>query len=107
MIDLILCLACGLALGHVLTRVYDGYVSAQLDRELTEKLKARLAQLKERIVNSRIEEVNGSLFLYNRETDEFLGQGKDIDELEENVKSKYPNKLFNVPSDQLEPYMKD
>jgi hypothetical protein len=107
MLDLALCLVGGVVIGHVLTRAYDAYVSTQLDRELTEKLKARLAQLKERIVNSRIEEVNGSLFLFNRETDEFLGQGKDIYELEENVKNKYPNKLFNVPSDQLEPYMKD
>ena len=66
MLDLALCLVSGVVIGHVLTRAYDAYVSTQLDRELTEKLKARLAQLKERIVNSRIEEVNGSLFLFNQ-----------------------------------------
>jgi hypothetical protein len=94
----------GIIVGFFLTRVCDAAVVLKQSHELEEKLKARLTEIKERIINSRIEKVADSLCLYNRDTNEFLGQGKNMDELEENVKRAYPNKLFNVPADQIALY---
>lgn len=86
---------CKLSMG-----IKNYHMLKKLDQELGEKLD----KIRERIVPSRIEEVNGSLFLYNSETNEFLGQGKDFAELEKTIRTKYPNKLFNVPQKELDKY---
>ncbi|MFZ9404032.1 MAG: hypothetical protein ACO25Q_06905 [Sediminibacterium sp.] len=71
------------------------------DEKLDEKIKEGLEKLKETIIPSRIEISNGMLYLYNSETNEFLGQGKTMQELNDAVKKRFPNKLFNVPDEQL------
>lgn len=73
-------------------------------KELDELLSQKLEKLKEKIIPSRIEEENGMLYLYNKDTNEFLGQGKTFVELEKNVREKFPNKLFNVPQEELNKY---
>jgi hypothetical protein len=78
-------------------------IELRLEREIDRKVKA----LKEKIIPSRIEEENGLLFLYNSETNEFLGQGANADELETTVMARYPGKLFNVPQDQLDKFFKE
>lgn len=74
----------------------------RIDKVLDEKIK----EIKEKIIPSRIEEANGCLFMYNSETNEFLCQGKDMNELEQNARAKFPNKLFNVPQDELNKFLK-
>ena len=46
------------------------------------------------------------LYLYNSETEEFLGQGKTMQELNDAVRSRFPDKLFNVPQEELDKFMK-
>jgi len=78
-------------------------IELRIEKEIDEKVKI----LKEKIIPSRIEESNGLLFLYNSETNEFLGQGANADELETSVKSRFPGKLFNIPQDQLDKHFKE
>lgn len=66
------------------------------DKELDEKVEKGLAKLRETIIPSRIEHVNGMLYLYNKETNDFIAQGKSFEELNENAKKRFPEKLFNV-----------
>lgn len=94
----------GLLAGILLTNIISA-IKVRLEvQELDKQFKEKLEKLKEKIIPSRIEEVNGSLFLYNKETNEFLGQGKTLDDLESNVRLKYPNKLFNVSQTELDKY---
>lgn len=74
---------------------------------IEKEIESKVEKLKEKIIPSRIEESNGLLFLYNSETNEFLGQGADAETLETSVKARYPGKLFNVPQDQLDKYFKE
>ena len=98
----------GLAIGILLTvaiirAIALAYLTYQ-ERKLDDAIKEGLEKLKETIVPARIEDVNGLLFLYNRETEEFLGQGKDMQELNDVVRKRFPNRLFNVPQDELDKF---
>lgn len=95
-------------LGFIVCKVYISFGVYKENLKLEQQITEKLAELKSRIIPSRIEEADdGSLFLYNSDTNEFLGQGKTADELETNVKKKFPNKLFNIPPEQLNKYMKE
>lgn len=83
------------------------YYLATKEKELNDALKKGLQDLKDKIIPARIDDVNGMLFLYNRETEEFLAQGKNMDELNRIAKQLYPNKLFNVPQEQLDKLRKN
>lgn len=96
----LLCFALGWFFCKVSYAIKQYHMLKKIDQELNEKLKT----IREKIIPSRIEEVNGTLFLYNSETNEFLGQGKNFEELELAVRSTYPNKLFNVPQSELSKY---
>jgi hypothetical protein len=63
--------------------------------------------LKKTIIPSKIEEQNGMLFLYNSEDNTYLAQGTSLEELELNVKTRFPDKLFNVPQSEIDKYKKE
>lgn len=105
--DIILSIILGVAIGFFISGVINQYKKIVAIRELDQSISKSLKALKDKIVPSRIEEDNGMLFLYNSETNEFLGQGKTFKELESIMKEKYPNKLFNVPQTEIDKYVKD
>lgn len=70
-------------------------------------IKDRLEEFRSKVIPSRIEEEKGVLYLYNSDTNEFLGQANSFDELEEAMAAKFPGKLFNVPKDELSKFIKD
>lgn len=73
---------------------------------IEQKVEEGIKAFRQRVIDSRIETENGLLFLYNRHTNEFLGQGKDLGELNEVVMKRFPDKLFNVPQEELSKYQK-
>lgn len=66
------------------------------DKTLDAAVEKGLTKLRETIIPSRIEHVNGMLYLYNKETNDFIAQGMTFEELNENAKKRFPEKLFNV-----------
>ena len=99
--DFLVGIVFGIFISFALIKLIAAVVRKMAEDTLDEKLKEGLEKLKETIVPARIEDVNGLLFLYNRETEEFLGQGKDMQELNDVVRKRFPNRLFNVPQDEL------
>ena len=97
-------LFCGAVIVGMLILAALNIIAKSRLKQVEETLEKTLKNLKDRIINSRIEEVNGYLFLYNRDTNEFLGQGKDLKELNDVVMKRYPDKLFNVPQEELSKY---
>lgn len=97
-------LLCGILLiVLVVILVVNALARARL-KYIEKKVEEGIAAFKRHVINSRIEDVNGQLFLYNKETDEFLGQGKDLQELNDVVMKRFPDKLFNVPQEELKKY---
>jgi hypothetical protein len=105
--DSILLVIIGVALGFFISGVIDKYKRLVAIRELDQTIDRTLKTLKDKIIPARIEEENGNLFLYNDKTNEFLGQGKNFEELENLIKEKYPNKIFNVPQAEIDKHFKD
>jgi hypothetical protein len=94
----LICFTVIAAVAHILVRIRV----ARLEKALIDGIK----KFREHVIPSRIEEVNGRLFLYNRETEEFLGQGTTFEELNNHIKERYPNKLFDVPEGELAKFVK-
>ena len=68
---------------------------------------AGLAKFRETVIPSIIEQVGDYLFLYNKETGEYIAQGKTFSELEINAKNRYPEKLFNVKQSEIDKHLKE
>lgn len=94
----------GVLLGYFLAECVRDIRTRIEMRELEKLYDEKITQLKERIIPSRIEKENGILYIYNRETNEFLGQATTFVELERTLRQKFPDKLFNVPSKEIEKY---
>ena len=56
--------------------------------------------LEESVITIRIEKHNDVLYVYDSETDAFLAQGKDRQELENILRKKFPGKHFAAPSNE-------
>lgn len=94
----------GVLLGYFLAECVRDIRTRIEMREIEKLYDEKITQLKERIIPSRIEKENGILYIYNRETNEFLGQATTFVELEKTLRQKFPDKLFNVPSIEIEKY---
>jgi predicted RND superfamily exporter protein len=100
--DLIIGIAIGVILTLVVLNILAKLVDEIRNKQLDKKLEEGLQKLREVVIPSRIEVVNGMLFLYNKENGEFIAQGKNFIELNDNAKARYPEKLFNVPQDEID-----
>lgn len=105
--EILIAVVISLFAGYYIRKLVDSYEKYKALKELDEVVNEKLTMLREKIIPSRLEEENGILFLYNRNTNEFLGQGSSFEELEKNMREKYPDKLFNVPQEELDIYIKD
>jgi len=61
-----------------------------------------MEEFEERVINARLEFYDNVIRMYNKDTDEFLAQGKDMDELNSVLKSRFPDKLFNIKQEQID-----
>lgn len=95
--DFILGFLTAVVLQYILNRVYMKLFEKRAQGIIDETMR----KLKDTIVPARIEVNQGVLYMYHRDTNEFLAQGNTFKDLEEAARSKYPNKLFNVPQDNL------
>lgn len=69
--------------------------------DLEEELEDVISKFKRVVVPCRLEFVNDTILIYNRETDEFITQGKSFEELENNLKSLHPEKYFDVKEEEI------
>jgi len=90
---------CGYLLGWkmremlAIRRMNDHFITAQ------EKLK----QLHEKdIVDITIEKHDGTLFVYNKRTSEYMAHGETQEKLEKMLAEKYPGKMFNASTEDME-----
>jgi hypothetical protein len=57
---------------------------------------------KKDVINIKLERHGGQLFVYNRETSEYMAHASNKEDLEKMLSSKYPNKQFNCSVEELE-----
>lgn len=77
---------------------YKNYRRLMMMKYYAESL---LEEFEEKVIKARIEFDYGNLMCYNSETGEFLAQAKNWNELNERLKERFPDKMFDVPQDQI------
>ena len=75
-------------------------------KQVTEKLLDRLQesverQVEENVIQINIEKHNDMFYVYDRETNEFMAQGSSKDEVETNLRKRYPGKSFGCAESNL------
>lgn len=82
-------------------RIVRGYLeakNAQLEKDLNE-LKTKI---KEKIIKVNIEKHGEVFYLFEKETDRFIAQGKDADEIKNVLQNRYPDKTVFADKEHLE-----
>ena len=97
----------GTFLTVALIKLMAAIIRHTIEDDIDKKIKEGLEKLKERIIPSRIERVNNMLYIYNKETEEFLGQANTMKELSDVLEKRFPGKLFNVSQEEIDKYIKE
>lgn len=66
----------------------------RLDAEVQDKIS-------QSVIYIDIEKQNGVFYVYDKKNKDFMGQGKDKEELEKNLAARFPNKKFLADSNNL------
>jgi hypothetical protein len=73
-------------------------------KQLTERFIEQLQQSSEEdasVIQINIEKHNNVFYVYDKETNEFMAQGSSKDEVETNLKKRYPGKTFGCAESNL------
>lgn len=96
----------GFVAGIFVYRSLIAIATYALQKRLENKVSELMEEFKKSMIDSKIEVADGVYYMYNRDTNEFLAQGKTFEELEKAARAKYPDKMFNVPHKELMAVMK-
>lgn len=69
-------------------------VNAMALKEVQVKVKEHLDKI---IHEVKVEKHQDTEYWFDKETDQFLGQGKTIEEITAHIKSRFPNHIFVLP----------
>lgn len=72
------------------------------DEEMDEQVKEIMDKIKKDVIPGKLEFVNNTILMYNRETNEFIAQAKSYEELEERLKKDFPEKYFDVKQEDID-----
>jgi archaellum component FlaG (FlaF/FlaG flagellin family) len=86
--------------GFVLARLASNVLREST--EVQEQVQELAQQMLDKLVFLRIEQQPESIYAYNAMTDEFVCQGKDMDDLNINFGKRYPNKKGVLVTDEGE-----
>jgi len=90
----------GLVAGIVVV-LYSKYVHYKRVSKVITYAQSIVDELENRIINTRLEFDNNCIRAYNNDSDEFLAQGVSWNEINSNLKRRFPGNFFNVPQEQI------
>jgi hypothetical protein len=70
--------------------------------EINEQVHEIMNKMKQTVVPCKLEFVNNTILMYNRETNEFIAQGNTFEELETRLKKEFPDKYFDVKQEDID-----
>jgi len=71
--------------------------------KLQEKYVSHLAEtFKRDVVNIKVEDTDGTFFVYKKEDGSYLAHGENMSKLEDILNEKFPGKFFNATPEDLE-----
>jgi len=81
---------------------YGFYVhKREVDRRLNNIMYAFQQDLNENVIQISLERHNDTIYVYDRQTKQFMAQGKTGKEVEDELVAKYPNKKFAASTEDI------
>jgi len=81
--------------------LYSKYIQFKRVSKVVTYAQSILDDLENRVINTRLEFDNNCIRAYNNDSDEFLAQGVSWEEINSNLKKRYPSNFFNVSQEQI------
>jgi hypothetical protein len=82
--------------------VYGFYIhKREVDRRINNIMFAFQQDLQENSIQISIERHNDTIFVYDKTTKQFMAQGKNAKELEDQLMAKYPGKKFAATTEEI------
>jgi len=94
--DLLLSFAAILVFGFVIGWWFREFVAKIKIKQLIESI-----DVPNDVVRIRLERMNGMIYIYNMETNEFMAQGKTRNVVERNLKKRFPDTVFAATDENL------
>ena len=82
-------------------KVWEKYLTAK-NEELVEQIKDMQAQMKNSIILVEIEKHDDIFYLYEKDTQEFIAQGTNFDEIREHCKTRFKDRAVVADEVQME-----
>lgn len=96
MIDAALGFILGVSITIIGVRILAKYAIKRFEQELDSILADAEKSNKPLIIRARVEEINGVFYFYNKDSGEFLVQGKNLQELLDHSESRWPGATVQV-----------
>lgn len=87
-------------LGWLAMRITQGYLERR-NQELQNEIDYIRKKVKEKIILVKIEKHKDTYYVFERETDTFVAQGRTAEELKEAMLKRFPHKTFMAPEEHL------
>ena len=100
--EIILTIILSSIVGIISFFIIDRISYARRVMALEENAESLLEEFNEKVIYSRIEVEDNIILLYNNDTNEFLVQGKNWEELNQRLKERFPDKWFHLDQTVIE-----
>jgi len=87
----------------LISKFFSGYFQARNDI-LKEEIDDLSKKLKDKIIHVNVEQHGSVFYLYERETDRFIAQGSDINEIKKKCADRFKDAVIVADSDVLKKY---
>jgi hypothetical protein len=94
--DLLISFAAVLVFGFVIGWWFREFVATIRIKQLIESV-----DVSNDVVRIRMERVDGMIYIYNMETNEFMAQGETRNVVERNLKKRFPDTVFAATDENL------
>ena len=102
--DFILTIILGLFLGWMVSKIIQGYLRAKLLLEIQEKVEESQVEIKQHIIMVNVEKHDDVFYLYEKNTDQFIAQGKTIEELSQRCQERFKNHTIIADENDLKSF---
>lgn len=100
--ELLIILIAGFVFGAISTALYVSYLFNKQKKELLLKAQIMLQSLEEVVIPCKLDIVDDIIFLYRRDNDLFLSKGRTLEELQVDLKKRFPDNYFDVNQEQID-----
>lgn len=93
----------GFVAGIIVTRIYIGILARHMIKKLTEAMEQQPQIEDKTTVETRVELIDNMFLVYRLDNNEFVGQGRTVEELKERCLDRFKNPNIHIKITQGDP----